>query len=74
MWCWTPLYRDVVAEEGELLHRIKHGGTLPLFTSCCPAWVNFAEKHHPEITGHISTTRSQQCFVLAKPIWLKNEY
>lgn len=54
----------VIMEEGsELLHRIKNGGTLPLFTSCCPAWVNFAEKHHPEITGHISTARSpQQCF------------
>ncbi len=54
----------VVMEEGaELLHRIKAGGILPMFTSCCPAWINFAEKHYPEVVPHISSTRSpQQCF------------
>ncbi len=54
----------VIMEEGtELLHRIKNGGALPMFTSCCPAWINFAEKNYPEMGAHISTTRSpQQCF------------
>ncbi|WP_319522460.1 [FeFe] hydrogenase, group A [uncultured Desulfosarcina sp.] len=54
----------VIMEEGtELLHRIEKGGTLPMFTSCCPGWINFAEKNFPEILPHISTTRSpQQCF------------
>jgi len=54
----------VIMEEGtELLHRIEKGGTLPMFTSCCPGWVTFAEKNYPEILPHISTTRSpQQCF------------
>ena len=51
----------VIMEEGtELLGRVQNGGVLPMFTSCCPAWVNFAEKHIPEILPHLSTTRSPQ--------------
>ena len=51
----------VIMEEGtELLGRVSNGGTLPMFTSCCPGWINFAEKHIPEILPHISTTRSPQ--------------
>lgn len=45
-------------ESAELLERLKTGGELPLFTSCCPAWVKFAEDNYPELTGHISTCRS----------------
>ncbi|MDR1062270.1 MAG: (2Fe-2S)-binding protein, partial [Clostridiales bacterium] len=30
----------------------------PLFTSCCPAWVSFCEKKHPELVPHLSTCRS----------------
>ena len=34
-----------------------------MFTSCCPAWVSYVEKNFPEMTPHISTTKSpQQCF------------
>ncbi|WP_276819597.1 [FeFe] hydrogenase, group A [Mailhella massiliensis] len=51
----------VIMEEGsELLSRIRNGGKLPLFTSCCPAWVNYAEKHCPEVLPYVSTTRSPQ--------------
>ncbi|MBQ9105142.1 MAG: iron hydrogenase small subunit [Mailhella sp.] len=51
----------VIMEEGtELLGRIKNGGTLPMFTSCCPGWMNFAEKHVPAVLPHISSTRSPQ--------------
>jgi ferredoxin hydrogenase gamma subunit len=51
-------------EEGsELLERLKSDGVLPMFTSCCPGWINFVEKNYPEILPHISSTRSpQQCF------------
>ena len=57
----------VIMEEGtELLDRLKATGDemqkLPMFTSCCPGWVNFMEKHYPQYLGHLSTTRSpQQC-------------
>lgn len=51
----------VIMEEGtELLHKIREGAKLPMFTSCCPGWINYAEKHIPEILPHISSTRSPQ--------------
>jgi NADH-quinone oxidoreductase subunit G len=31
---------------------------MPLFTSCCPAWVRFAETQYPEIVPFISSARS----------------
>ena len=58
----------VIMEEGtELLKRLKEGRR-PTFTSCCPAWINFAERHYPEILPLLSSTKSpQQCLgVIAK--------
>ncbi len=50
-----------IMEEGtELLHRIQNGGTLPMFTSCCPAWVKYCETCMPEYTDHLSTAKSPQ--------------
>ncbi len=50
----------VIMEEGtELLSRLKEGRK-PTFTSCCPAWINFAEIHYPEVLPLLSTTRSPQ--------------
>ncbi len=60
-----------VIEEGtEFIHRKTNGGRLPLFTSCCPAWVKFAEQYYPELLPNLSTCRSpQQMFgSLAKEI------
>ena len=31
---------------------------LPQFTSCCPAWVKFAETYYPELLPHVSTAKS----------------
>ena len=48
-----------VLEEGtELINRLQNGGTLPLFTSCCPAWVRYAELYEPEYLENLSTTKS----------------
>jgi ferredoxin hydrogenase gamma subunit len=58
----------VIMEEGnEVLGRVRRGER-PTFTSCCPGWVDFAEKHHPGILPFVSSTRSpQQCLgALAK--------
>ena len=50
-----------VAEEGkELLGRLEQNENLPLFTSCCPAWVKFAEQYYPDMLSHLSTCRSPQ--------------
>ena len=49
----------VVEESSELIERITKGrGPLPQFTSCCPAWVKFAEIYYPEILPHISSAKS----------------
>ncbi len=55
----------VVEETEEFLRRLKSGKNIPLFTSCCPAWVSFCEKNFPELSGHISTTRSPQQMLAA---------
>jgi len=50
-----------VVEEGrEFLKRKKAGEKLPLFTSCCPAWVKFAEQYYPDLLENLSTCRSPQ--------------
>jgi NADH-quinone oxidoreductase subunit G len=48
----------IVEEAFELVERLKNGGPLPMFTSCCPAWVNYVEQHDPSLIPHLSTTRS----------------
>ncbi len=47
----------VVEESNEFLEKLTKG-ELPLFTSCCPAWVNYCEKKHPELVKHVSTCKS----------------
>ena len=50
-----------IMEEGtELVDRIKNNGTLPMFTSCCPGWVKFAEQNYPEFIPNISSCKSPQ--------------
>lgn len=50
-----------IMEEGtELLHRLQKKEHLPMMTSCCPGWVNFVEKVHPEWLENLSSTRSPQ--------------
>ncbi|OWY02928.1 [FeFe] hydrogenase, group A [Thioclava sp. IC9] len=50
-----------IMEEGtELLSRLEAGTDLPLFTSCCPGWVNWVELNRPDLLPHLSTTKSPQ--------------
>ena len=50
-----------IMEEGsELLARLRSGQALPLFTSCCPGWVNWVELHRPDLLPLLSTTKSPQ--------------
>lgn len=49
----------VLEEANELLKRLdSDNGGMPLFTSCCPAWVQYCEKKYPELLPHVSTCRS----------------
>ena len=49
----------IVEEASELVERITtHNKPLPQFTSCCPAWVKFAEIYYPELLPNISSAKS----------------
>lgn len=50
----------VIEEANEFIQKLESGEGLPLFTSCCPAWVKFCETKHPELRKHISSCRSPQ--------------
>lgn len=59
-----------IMEEGtELINRVynalgavkdEHAGPLPQFTSCCPAWIKYAEDNYPKILPHLSSAKSPQ--------------
>ncbi len=48
----------IMEEANEFVDRISNGGVLPMITSCCPAWVRFAEKNYPEQLAHLSSCKS----------------
>jgi len=54
----------VLEEVAELVKGLKAEtaspgkGTLPLFTSCCPSWVQFAESFFPKMLPHVSKAKS----------------
>ncbi|WP_297438976.1 ferredoxin hydrogenase [uncultured Clostridium sp.] len=48
----------IMEEASELIDRLSNGGTLPMFTSCCPGWIRLIELHFPELIGNLSTTKS----------------
>ncbi len=50
----------IVEESAEFVKRLKNGGELPIITSCCPAWVKYAEEFATDFLGNISTCKSPQ--------------
>ena len=51
----------VMEEASELLKRIEENGAknpLPMFTSCCPAWVRFVKLFYPALQTNLSTAKS----------------
>ncbi|MBO5328678.1 MAG: (2Fe-2S)-binding protein [Clostridia bacterium] len=61
----------IMEEATELIKRIKTHKPLPMFTSCCPAWIKFVEQTYPEMIPNLSTCKSpQQMFgALLKSYW-----
>lgn len=47
----------VMEEANELVERINNK-KIPLFTSCCPSWVEFIKHHHPEDINLLSSCKS----------------
>ncbi len=56
----------IMEEANELIYRIKSSSSqknnkeMPMFTSCCPGWVNFLETFYPEMRKHLSACKSPQ--------------
>lgn len=60
-------------EATELLERLKENKPLPMFTSCCPAWVKYVEFFRPDMIANLTTVRSPQIIMggLIKTYWAK---
>ena len=57
----------ILEEVAEFAARLTNKGPLPQFTSCCPAWVKYAEIYHPELLNNLSTCKSpigMQCAII----------
>ena len=48
----------IMEEASEFIDRVKNGKTLPMITSCCPAWIRLAEMEYPDQLNHISSCKS----------------
>ncbi|MDR2526326.1 MAG: 4Fe-4S binding protein [Rickettsiales bacterium] len=48
-----------VVEAEELVERLQTpNSVLPMFSSCCPAWVSYVCQYTPELKPHLTTARS----------------
>ena len=48
----------IIEEANELLDRVKNNKPLPMFTSCCPAWVKYVEHFRQDLIPHLSSCKS----------------
>lgn len=48
----------IMEESKEFMERLESGKNMPLFTSCCPGWIQHAEHKYPELLPNISTCGS----------------
>lgn len=65
----------IMEEANELVERVRDGGKLPMFTSCCPGWINHIERNYPELLDNLSTCKSPQAMfgALVKNVFAKRE-
>ena len=48
----------IMEEATEFVHRLQHGGKLPILTSCCPGWVKFFEHQFSDMLDIPSSSKS----------------
>ena len=58
----------IIEEASEFVRRFTEKDNLPMFTSCCPAWVDYVEKYYPDNLSNFSSCKSphQMVGALAK--------
>lgn len=50
----------IIEEVNELINKINKGTDFPMFTSCCPSWVQYVEIYNPELKKNLSSSKSPQ--------------
>ncbi|OOM74515.1 NADP-reducing hydrogenase subunit HndC [Clostridium puniceum] len=48
----------VIEETDEFISKLQKNEELPLFTSCCPAWVNYVQNAYPDLMKNVSSCKS----------------
>ncbi|MBQ9045268.1 MAG: 4Fe-4S binding protein, partial [Oscillospiraceae bacterium] len=48
----------IMEESEEFFEKLKSGAKLPMFTSCCPGWIQHVEHKHPNLMPQVSTAGS----------------
>ncbi len=48
----------ILEETAEFLEKVKTGAKLPMFTSCCPGWIQHVENKYPHLMPQVSTCGS----------------
>lgn len=65
----------IMEEAKEFINRFKEKNKLPLITSCCPAWIRFAEMNYKDELKYISSCKSpQQMFGAIAKSYLVDKY
>ena len=65
----------IMEEANEFIDRLTKNDNLPMMTSCCPAWVRFAEKNYPDQLNHLSSCKSpHQMFGAVIKSYYANKY
>lgn len=61
----TDLAADItiIEEATEFIKRLKKKDSLPMITTCCPAWIKFAEQYFYDQLNHMSSCRSPQAIM-----------
>ncbi len=50
----------IMEEASELIERVVENKPLPMFTSCCPAWIKYAEEFATDFLPNLSSCKSPQ--------------
>eukprot|EP01107_Rhizomastix_libera_P014305 TRINITY_DN4454_c0_g2_i1.p1 TRINITY_DN4454_c0_g2~~TRINITY_DN4454_c0_g2_i1.p1 ORF type:complete len:1274 (+),score=394.84 TRINITY_DN4454_c0_g2_i1:33-3854(+) len=65
----------ILEEAAEFVQRLSKAkpGPFPMFTSCCPGWINYMEKMYPKLISRVSSCKSPQAMLGAviKNWWAK---
>lgn len=61
-------------EDAKEVMKAREIGKTPIFSSCCPAWINLVETRYPEVIPNVSTARSPTGMIasIIKKFWSKD--